>query len=237
MCESISKLGEIQRETLRTIFNFFGQDLSGEATTFLPEYPRVSISDKSMPQNVSDSVNEWLEELLCSSRNIEILAESSLGVLRKGDEDLRMREMASEGTSLEKYKEYTRPIMGHKKILNVSYGLYFLPCIFPFLKQIFFSVLHSVLLINDVARFSDPLPPFGQTLIGLDRKQSLQSFSHSKKLVEDHIKDFEAERAQFAPKWWSEWLALNRPELKNTDQNGDKNTAGTPQPKDSDKVD
>ena len=119
------------------ISKFFGQDLSGEATSIFPE-PRVSISDNSMPQNVSDYVNEWLEELLRSSKNIEILADSSLGVLRKGDEDLRMREMASEGTSLEKYKEYTRPIMGHKKILNVSYGLHLLPCIFPFLKTIYF---------------------------------------------------------------------------------------------------
>lgn len=58
-------------------------------------------------------------------------------------------------------------------------------------------------------------------------------------MAEEHIKSLEAERAQFAPKWWSEWLALNQPESENTKSHGeDENVAdGTrPLPKDSDNL-
>ena len=70
-----------------------------------------------------------------------------------------------------------------------------------------------------------------QTLPSLIKRQ--------RKLAEEHIKSLEAERAQFAPKWWSEWLALNQPESENTKSHGeDENVAdGTrPLPKDSDNL-
>jgi hypothetical protein len=49
------------------------------------------------------------------------------------------------------------------------------------------------------------------------------------KVIEEKLKILEAHRDQFAPKWWSEWLALNRPEseIKCGDEN-----AGTPPPED-----
>ena len=93
--------------------------------------------DISMPQRkpITKHINDWLEELLSSSKNIEILAEASLGVLGKGDEDLRMREMTSEEEeSLKMYAESTRRIMGRRLFLNVSY---LLPFIFHFLKTTF----------------------------------------------------------------------------------------------------
>ena len=72
-------------------------------------------------------VNEWLEELLCSSRNIEILAESSLGVIGKGDEDLRMREMTpEEGESLKEYTRVTEGLLAFKRYMNVSYKTFHL---------------------------------------------------------------------------------------------------------------
>jgi len=49
------------------------------------------------------------------------------------------------------------------------------------------------------------------------------------KVVGESLELLEAQRAKFAPKWWSEWLALNRPEseIKSGDEN-----AGTSLPKD-----
>lgn len=56
--------------------------------------------------------------------------------------------------------------------------------------------------------------------------------------MEEAVKRAEAEREAHVPKWWSEWLALNRPESENTKsgvEKIDENAAG-PQKK-SDKVD
>ena len=94
-------------------------------------------------------VNEWLEELLCSSRNIEILAESSLGVIGKGDEDLRMREMTpEEGESLKEYTRVTEGLLAFKRYMNVSYKTFhLLPFIFRFLKTIFFFLGSSFCFI------------------------------------------------------------------------------------------
>lgn len=103
---------------------FVGHESSDEIYTFPPINPRVSIPDISMsPQRIiSNSIKEWLEELLGSSSNIEKLAESSLGVLAKGDEDLRIREMvAEEREFMEKYTELTVPIMFSKRFMKVSY--------------------------------------------------------------------------------------------------------------------
>ena len=116
----------------------------------------------SMPQRkaITNNLNEWLEELLCSSRNIEILAESSLDVIGKGDEDLRMREMTpEEGASLMEYARLTKGIMSFKRFLTVSYkNFYILPCISHFLKTILFfgSSFCFLLLLNDVVRFLYP---------------------------------------------------------------------------------
>ena len=67
----------------------------------------------------------------------------------------------------------------------------------------------------------------------------LINFSKERKSVEEKIKRFEARRAQIAPEWWSEWLALNRPESENT-KSGDRDENpgdGTrPSPKDSDSL-
>ena len=103
----------------------------------------------SMPQRkaITNNLNEWLEELLCSSRNIEILAESSLDVIEKGDEDLRMREMTpEEGASLMEYARLTKGIMSFKRFLTVSYTkLLHLALHFSFSQNnSFFLVLHSV---------------------------------------------------------------------------------------------
>ena len=98
--------------------------------------------DISMPQRqtITDSINDWLEKLLSSSKNIEILAESSLGVIGNGDEDLRIREMAPlEEASLEKYTKITEGIMTLKRYLTVSLqNFYLLLCIFRFSQNLFF---------------------------------------------------------------------------------------------------
>lgn len=46
--------------------------------------------------------------------------------------------------------------------------------------------------------------PFDPSISGPHRKR-----------IEERIKSLEAERAQNVPKWWLEWLALNRPESEN----------------------
>lgn len=81
-------------------------------------------------------------------------------------------------------------------------------------------------------------PPFDQNIIVRERDGEPKDPGATKQIIENKIKKFEAERAQIAPKWWSEWLALNRPESENT-ESGDENAAadsdGTrPPPKDSD---
>ena len=134
MCENLSKIDINARNLVAFIADLFGHELdsSGEVTSILSECPRISISDVSMPQRKAISIymSEWLEELLSSSKNIEILAESSLGVIEKGDEDLRMREMTSkERMSLKRYKQITKDIMFFRRNLTVSY---LLPCFFFF---------------------------------------------------------------------------------------------------------
>ena len=109
-------------------------------------------------------VNEWLEELLCSSRNIEILAESSLGVIGKGDEDLRMREMTpEEGESLKEYTRVTEGLLAFKRYMNVSYKTFhLLPFIFRFLKT-FFLDSSFCFIIKRCCTISLPSPPSTRT--------------------------------------------------------------------------
>ena len=115
------------------------QESSGDVHPYLDESPRVSMPFISHRSPIRDSINEWLEDLLRSSRNMEILAERSLGVIGDGDRDLRMREMTPEDrASLEKYAVITKDIMHTKKCLDVSHHFYLLPCIFRFLKTFFF---------------------------------------------------------------------------------------------------
>ena len=84
--------------------------------------PRISINKKT----VKNSISEWLEELLSSSKNIEILAKNSLGVIEKGDVDLRMREMTEEEKiSMSHYATLTKKILHAKGILNVSFYFFF----------------------------------------------------------------------------------------------------------------
>ena len=138
MCESLSKINETSRIAIETYIEYFGNKLSGEVTSVLSEYTRVSISSISMQQNISDSVSKWLEDLLFSSRNIEMLAKSSSGVIGKGDEDLRIREMGSDVASFAKYKELTKFVMFQKSFLNVSCELLPLALHFPFSQTNFF---------------------------------------------------------------------------------------------------
>lgn len=51
-----------------------------------------------------------------------------------------------------------------------------------------------------------------------------------KRVVGENLKRLEAQRVGFAPKWWLEWLALNRPESEI--ESGDDEIAETPPPKD-----
>lgn len=116
-------LDRFNKDFFDSLSELIGLDFSddSEVCSFFSERPRVSMLEISTRKHVTDSINDWLEELLSSSRNIEILAESSLGVIGKGDEDLRMREMAlGEGASLKKYTEITEAIIRRKTVLNVS---------------------------------------------------------------------------------------------------------------------
>ena len=159
MCENLSKIDISARRAIEMFSEHVGQESSGEVHSFFPECPRVSMPDISMPQRkaITNSMNGWLEELLSSSRNIEILAERSLG---KGDADLRIREMTSEEeASLKKYAGITDNLMFLRRHLTVSYKTLSSSLTFSiFSKQIFFFfwVLHSVLLLNDVAQFYLP---------------------------------------------------------------------------------
>lgn len=123
MCENISKINETSRKAIDMFSEFIGHESAEEVYTFSPVNPRVSIPDISIPPpgRITNSIKEWLEELLSSSSNIETLAESSLGVMEKGDEDLRIRELtAEERGSMEKYTELTMSIMFFKRFLKVS---------------------------------------------------------------------------------------------------------------------
>lgn len=141
MSENLSKIDIRNRESVKVFDDFCaGHNSSGEVYSFLPPHPQVSISFISLPHRkvITNNMNEWLEGLLSSSRNIEILAESSLDVIEKGDEDLRMREMTSEeGASLRKYTNFTERIMIFKRALNVSFQKLFTSCLCIF--RLFFT--------------------------------------------------------------------------------------------------
>ena len=72
-----------------------------------------------------------------------------------------------------------------------------------------------------------------------------QNLSKERKIMEEWMTSLEAERARSVPKWWSEWLALNRPQQSENTEGGDENAAAPAPvpdetrspPKDSDKVD
>jgi hypothetical protein len=154
---------------------FDGREASGETHSFfISENPRVSMANISMPQRktTTNSVNEWLEEFLRSSRNIETLAEHSLDVIGNGDKDLRMREMTSEeGASLKRYTEITGRIMSLKR-----------------------SLTDLTVFERDAIAQSDSFGPL---------------ITQQRKMMEEKIKELEDTRAQYVPKWWSEWLASN----------------------------
>jgi len=199
MCENISNINETSKKAIDIFSEFVGRESAEEVYTFSPVTPRVSIPDISIPPpgRITNSIKEWLEELLSSSSNIETLAESSLGVMEKGDEDLRIRELTTEEIeSMEKYTELTMSIMFFKR----------------FLKS-----------------FPDR-PTFE---IHLQNPQTLElgKGQMPKRVVGKQLERLEAQRAEFAPHWWSEWLALNRPELK---KSRDEDAAGTPKDKAAD---
>ena len=143
--ENISKASKLVKTHFEESHKLLGHDFSGEVNSFVPQYSRVSIPYDSMRPNVSISIRKWLEGLLCSSNNIEILADSSLGVIGKGDEDLRMRDMALVGTSLEEYKHITKNIMSGRNLYNVSYELLPLALYFPSSQTKFFFSLYPLL--------------------------------------------------------------------------------------------
>lgn len=133
-----NKLAKTHYENFEKANESLCHDFSGEVNSFVHQYSRVSIPYNSMRPNVSVSIRKWLEELLCSSKNIEVLADSSLGVIGKGDEDLRMRDMALVGASLEGYKQITTAAMAQRNLYNVSYEFLPLALYFPFSQTILF---------------------------------------------------------------------------------------------------
>ena len=102
---------------------FIGHESSGEAHSFLPKYSRVSTPEIFMPkqESIVNSIDKWMEELRSSPKHMKILAEMSSGVIGKGDDDLRMREMTpEEGEPLMMYAKNTAIIMMLKRIMTVS---------------------------------------------------------------------------------------------------------------------
>ena len=117
MFENISKVNKSVKKFME-IWNEKGS--SGDVYSFFTECSRVSMPSASLPNQ--SSITKWLEYLLCSSRNIELLAEHSRGVIENGDNDSRMRELTSEeGASLRKYAQLTKILMRLKWGLTVSY--------------------------------------------------------------------------------------------------------------------
>jgi len=201
MCENLSRLNETSRKALEVFSEFVGHESSDEIYTFPPINPRVSIPDISMsPQRIiSNSIKEWLEELLGSSSNIEKLAESSLGVLAKGDEDLRIREMiAEERESMEKYTELTVPIMFSKRFMKTLNGQGERPIV-----KIHFQNPQS----QEFDKELNEMP---------------------KKVIQQNLEQLEAQRAEVAPKWWMEWSSLNRPESEIKNGSGSENAEARP---------
>jgi hypothetical protein len=145
MCENLSKINETSRKAMDMFSEIVGHESPDEVYIFPPVNQRVDIPDISIPPRavISNSIKEWLEELLSSSSNIEILAESSSDALEKGDEDLRIRGMiAEERESMKKYTELTVPIMFLKRFLKVSHeNLFFLTSFF------FFSYLYRTIIL------------------------------------------------------------------------------------------
>ena len=129
MSENLSKIDKKTRQAIETRdkLTFNDHDSSGEVYSGYPQCPRVSMPMISIPnQTIEKSINEWLAELLCSSENINILAENSLGVLGKGDDDLRMREMTEEEkSSMETYVLLNSAILSAKNVLYVSLNFIF----------------------------------------------------------------------------------------------------------------
>ncbi|KAF8808730.1 hypothetical protein BYT27DRAFT_7337705 [Phlegmacium glaucopus] len=203
MCENLSKINETSRKAIEMFSQFVGHESSDEIYTFPPINPRVSIPDISMsPQNnITNSIKEWLEDLLSSSRNIEILAESSLSSLAKGDEDLRIREMiAEERESMAKYTELTVPIMFSRRLMKTLTGQGDRRPV-----KIHFQSPQSQELEKEVNEM--PMKIIGQKL--------------------EHL---EARRAEVAPKWWLEWLSLNRPESEIKSGDGAESSASGTRP-------
>ena len=150
MSENLSKIDKKTRQAIETRdkLTFNDHDSSGEVYSGYPQCPRVSMPMISIPnQTIEKSINEWLAELLCSSENINILAENSLGVLGKGDDDLRMREMTEEEkSSMETYVLLNSAILSAKNVLYVSLNFIF------FIQSPFFGLL----LLNDVSYHPPP---------------------------------------------------------------------------------
>lgn len=152
MSENLSKIDKKTRQAIETRdkLTFNDHDSSGEVYSGYPQCPRVSMPMISIPnQTIEKSINDWLAELLCSSENINILAENSLGVLGKGDDDLRMREMTEEEkSSMETYVLLNSAILSAKNVLYVS------------LNFIFFHPISIFWFVIVKRRLLSPPPPF-----------------------------------------------------------------------------
>lgn len=172
--------------------------------------PRISINKKT----VKNSISEWLEELLSSSKNIEILAKNSLGVIEKGDVDLRMREMTEEEKiSMSHYATLTKKILHAKGILNVSFYFFFFFCWFSCSFSLLLNDPIFFLLFNQLYSEIDAM--------GIGKGVSTPNWLvKTKTTLEIPVKRLETLRAEVEPKWWSEWLALNQPESENTVNKG-----------------
>jgi len=207
MCENLSRINEASRRAIEMSSEIFGAESSDEIYTFPPVSSRVSIPDVSMSPrgSISNSIQEWLEELLSSSSNIETLADSSLDVIGNGDKDLRIREMLAEDKlSMMEYTELTVSVMFAKRFIKTWKAQGEKPPV---------KIIHF-------------LP--GQELEKeLDEKELNEL---PQKVIGEKLERLEAQRAESAPKWWFEWLSLNRPESEF--KSGEESAGTTTPPKD-----
>ena len=142
MCENPSRLSEMSQKTLKMMLKIIGHKFTGEVVSITTLNSRLSVPDTTLRRGIiSSSIKEWLEEALSFSSNIKTLAESSLDVIEKGDEDLRIREWrVEECESMEMYTELTAAIMAFKSLLKVSYESRLFLCL-SFSQTLFFKYI------------------------------------------------------------------------------------------------
>jgi hypothetical protein len=154
MSENLFKINRKSKEIIELINKYHNYSSEVYSVTDRPhECSRTSMPMISTPnRTVDEAIHRWLGDLLSSSKNIDILADNSLGVLGKGDDDLRIREMTEEERqSVDKYATIHGVIIFRKKKLHVSLLLFLFLFFHPIL--IFIIIVKRCLL-------SSLYPPF-----------------------------------------------------------------------------